>query len=149
MSVDVTPSGKRGDKMPRVAVALMGLMPGLYRLLKGRGMSWSLILTTIGAKTGLKRDAHLTAFPEGDGWLVVGSKGGSPTHPAWYINMARNPDQVWVEAGNRRTRVKPETLEGADRAKAWRRIVAEYGNYGAYEKKTDREIPVVRLTPAA
>lgn len=135
--------------MPRVAVALMGLMPGLYRLLKGRGMSWSLILTTVGAKTGLKRDAHLTAFPEADSWLVVGSKGGSATHPAWYINMARNPDQVWVEVGNRRTRVKPETLKGADRAKAWRRIVSEYGNYGAYEKKTDREIPVVRLTPAA
>jgi deazaflavin-dependent oxidoreductase (nitroreductase family) len=135
--------------MPRVAVALMGLMPGLYRLLKGRGMSWSLILTTVGAKTGLKRDAHLTAFPEGDGWLVVGSKGGSATHPAWYFNMARNPDEVWVEVGDRRTRVKPETLKGADRVKAWRRIVSEYGNYSTYEKKTDREIPVVRLTPAA
>lgn len=149
MSVDVTPTGTRGGKMPRAAVALMGLMPGIYRLLKGRGMGWSLILTTVGAKTGLKRDAHLTAFPEGDGWLVVASKGGDPRHPAWYINMAAHPDDVWVQVGNRRLRVKPETLKGADRAKAWRRIVSEYANYGTYEKKTDREIPVVRLTPVA
>jgi len=124
-------------------------MPGLYRLLKGRGMGWSLILTTVGAKTGLKRDAHLTTFPEGDGWLVVASKGGDPRHPAWYTNMAAHPDEVWVQVGNRRLRVKPETLKGAERANAWRRIVSEYANYGTYEKKTDREIPVVRLTPVA
>lgn len=133
--------------MPRVAIGLMGLMPGLYRLLKGRGMGWSLILTTVGAKSGQKREAHLTAFPEGEGWLVVASRGGSAGHPAWYLNLSKHPDQAWVQFGNRTMRVLPESLKGAERAKAWQRIVAEYPNYGGYEKKTDREIPVVRLTP--
>jgi F420H(2)-dependent quinone reductase len=45
--------------------------------------------------------------------------------------------------------VKPESLKGADRAKAWQRITSKYSNYSGYEKKTDREIPVVRLTPIA
>ena len=129
--------------------AMMGLMPGLYRLLNGRGMGATLILTTVGAKSGQKRDAHLTAFPSGDGWLVVASKGGAAAHPAWYINMARHPDEVWVQVGSRRARVKPASLKGADRAEAWKRIVSKYSNYGEYEKKTDREIPVIRLTPVA
>lgn len=149
MSVEITPSGSRGSKMPRAAVAFLGVMPRLYRLLNGRGMGSSLVLTTVGAKTRQKRDAHLTAFPEGDGWLVVASKGGSATHPAWYLNMARHPDEVWVLVGDRRTQVKPESLKGADRAKAWQRITSRYSNYSGYEKKTDREIPVVRLTPVA
>jgi deazaflavin-dependent oxidoreductase (nitroreductase family) len=149
MTVEITPAGTRGGKMPRLAIGLMGLMPRLYRLLNGRGMGWSLILTTVGAKSGQKRDAHLTAFPEGAGWLVVASRGGSAGHPAWYLNMAGHPDQVWVQVGNRTTRVKPESLKGAERAKAWQRIISEYRNYDSYEKKTDREIPVVRLTPVA
>jgi deazaflavin-dependent oxidoreductase (nitroreductase family) len=145
--VDVTPTGTHGWKMPRVAITMMGLMPGVYRLLNGRGLGPTLILTTIGAKSGKTRDAHLTSFPDGDGWLVVGSKGGSATHPAWYINMAGHPDEIWVQVGDRRTRVKAETLKGDARAKAWKRIVAEFSNYGDYEKRTDREIPVIRLTP--
>lgn len=124
------------------------MMPGLYRLLGGRAMGPTLILTTIGARTGLRRDAHLTAFPEGDGWLVVASKGGDATHPAWFINMARHPDQVWVQVGTRKVHVKPETLKGSVRSTAWKRIVSQFSNYRGYEQRTDREIPVIRLTPA-
>jgi|SRR5665213_1839755 len=145
--MEITPHGTRGAKMPRAAVAMMGVMPRLYRLLGGRGMGPTLILTTIGAKSGLKRDAHLTSFPEGEGWLVVASKGGAAAHPAWYLNMAGHPDDLWVQIGKRRTRVKAATLKGADRAKAWERIVSKMSNYGGYQKKTDREIPVVKLTP--
>jgi deazaflavin-dependent oxidoreductase (nitroreductase family) len=147
MSVEITPTGTRGGKLPRVAIAMMGLMPGLYRLLGGRAMGPTLVLTTIGSKTAQKRDAHLTAFPEGGGWLVVASKGGEATHPAWFVNMARRPDQVWVQVGKRKVRVKPETLNGDARAAAWTRIVAESSIYDDYARKTDREIPVVRLTP--
>lgn len=135
--------------MPRAAIAMMGLMPTLYRLLGGRGMGSTLILTTIGAKSGKKREAHLTSFPEGGGWLVVASKGGSAQHPQWFLNMARHPDDVWVQVGGHRTRVKPESLKGMTRMKAWQRIVSQYSTYGDYEKKTDREIPIVLLTPAA
>ena len=151
MPVDLTPAGERGSKMPRAAVAILGVMPGLYRLVNGRGMGPSLVLTTVGGKSGLKRDAHLTSFPveQGDGWLVIASKGGSPTHPAWYFNMASHPEEIWVQVGNRRTRVTAETLKGDDRARAWRRITSKFTNYSDYEKKTDREIPVVSLTPVA
>jgi deazaflavin-dependent oxidoreductase (nitroreductase family) len=145
--VEVTAPGTRGWKMPQAAIVVMGLIPALYRVTKGRGMGRTLVLTTVGAKTGQKRDAHLTAFPEGEGWLVVASKGGSATHPAWYLNMARHPDEIWVQVGGRRTRVRADSLKGAERAKAWTRIVSEFSNYGDYEKKTDREIPVVKLTP--
>ena len=135
--------------MPRAAIALMGLIPRVYRLVNGRGMGGTLILTTVGAKTGKTRHAQLTTFPDRDGWLVVASKGGSATHPAWYLNMARHPDDIWVQVGNRRMRVTAENLKGEARNDAWHRIVSEFSNYGEYEKKTDREIPVVLLTPVA
>lgn len=147
MPVEVTPRGTRGWKMPRAALVGMGLIPALYRFLNGHGLGRTLVLTTVGAKTGQKRDAHLTSFPEGDGWLVVASMGGSATHPAWYLNMASHPDEIWVQVGSRRTRVNAESLKGEERARAWRRIVSEFSNYGDYEKKTDRVIPVVKLTP--
>ena len=147
MSVEMPPKGTRGSKLPRPAIVLMGLMPGLYHLLGGRAMGPTLVLTTIGSKTGQKRDAHLSTFPDGDGWLVIASKGGDPNHPAWFVNMARHPDQVWVQVGSRKMRVKPETLKSADRAGAWKRIVSQASHYGVYQSKTDREIPVIRLTP--
>ena len=147
MSLEIPPPGTRGEKMPGAAVAIMGLIPRVYRLLGGRGMGRTVVLTTVGAKSGRTRDVHLMSFAEGDAWLVVASKGGDPKHPGWYLNMARHPDQVWVQAGTRRVRVKPELVKGADRAKAWQRVVSEFSNYAKYEKTTDREIPVVRLTP--
>jgi deazaflavin-dependent oxidoreductase (nitroreductase family) len=149
MPVEVTAPGSRGWKMPRAAIVLMGLIPRVYRLVNGRGMGGTLILTTVGVKTGKKRDAQLTLFPDGDAWLVVASKGGSATHPAWYLNMAAHPDKIWAQVGSRRVRVNADTLKGDARASAWQRITSQYSNYSDYEKKTDREIPVVRLTPVA
>ena len=74
-------------------------------------------------------------------------RGRSQT-PGWYLNLARRPDQVWLQVGSRRMRFDLN-WKGDARAEAWTRIVAEYSNYGGYEKKTDRVIPVVRLTPVA
>ena len=88
-------------------------------------------------------------FPDGDDtWLVVASKGGSPSHPAWFINLAKHPDQVWLEVGNRKLRVAVESLTGAEREGALARVAAVAPRYGEYQQKTDREIPVLRLTPA-
>ena len=80
-------------------------------------------------------------------WLVVASLAGAARHPAWLINLAKHPDKVWVEVGRDRYKVRPEILRGEERAEAWRRIVAVAPGYGPYEQMTDREIPVVRLTP--
>jgi deazaflavin-dependent oxidoreductase (nitroreductase family) len=153
MSVKITPNGTTGKKWPRVNGffrAVLGLNTAVYRLLGGRGMGKMGILTTVGAKTGQRRSLPLAVFDAGqDTWWVVASKGGAPEHPAWYRNLAKNPDQVELETGGRRLRVTPESLHDAERAAAWKTIVERSPNFGDYEKGTDREIPVIRLTPAA
>jgi deazaflavin-dependent oxidoreductase (nitroreductase family) len=61
--------------------------------------------------------------------------------------LAKHPDNVWIEVGDHKLRVTPELLEGEQRAAAWQRVVAEAPNYAAYPTKTDRQIPLVRLSP--
>jgi deazaflavin-dependent oxidoreductase (nitroreductase family) len=152
MAVVITPNGTRGSDT--VANPLFKLMTrlntGLYRLLRGAGMSRNmLLLTTTGAKTGRRYTLPLQYFPDdGDAWLIVASAGGAARHPAWVRNLAAHPDQVWIEIGSRRLRVRPESLQGEAREEAWRRIVARAAHFGRYQEHTDREIPVVRLTPA-
>ena len=108
-----------------------------------------LVLTTIGAKTGQERAHILGGFPDGhDAWLVIASKGGAADHPAWFHNVAKNPDQVWVQIGNRKFKAHVESLRGTERADAYQRVVDVAPQYGEYPKKTDREIPVLRVTPA-
>jgi deazaflavin-dependent oxidoreductase (nitroreductase family) len=149
VSVELTPQGTRGAKIPKVVRNAMKVLNGVI----ARGMRLVgmrvLRLTTVGAKTGQSRTVTLGWFPDGDNaWLVVASFGGSAKHPAWYLNMAKNPAQVWIEVNGRRLKVRPESLKGAERADAWRRITAVASNYATYQANTDREIPVVRLTPA-
>lgn len=155
--IEVTPSGTRGARIPRLPRWLMGLMTGLnvlfYRVLGSRVRIMGaplLLLTTVGAKTGKDRRTVLGWFPDGDeSWLVVASFAGAATHPAWYFNLAKNPDKVWIEVGKRTLQVRPQTLNGTEREEAWRRIVTLSPGYAAYQEKTDRELPVVRLRPAA
>jgi len=109
----------------------------------------TILLTTVGARSGVERTHVLGGFADGeDAWLIVASKGGAPTHPAWFINLAKNPDKVWIEVGNRKLKVVPDSLRGSERVKAYARVAAVAPRYAEYEKKTDREIPVIRLTPA-
>jgi len=105
------------------------------------------VLTTLGSKSGLERSSTVASFPEGEGtWLVVASMGGEANHPSWYVNLAKHPDRVFLQAHGERFRVRPESLHGEDRAAAWKRITSKAANFAEYQTKTDREIPVVRLT---
>jgi deazaflavin-dependent oxidoreductase (nitroreductase family) len=107
-----------------------------------------ILLTTIGAKSRQRRQVLVSRFPDGESkasWIVTGTAGGSATHPAWFLNMAKNPDKVWVEVEGREMHVRPESLRGKDREEAWRQIVALAPSFGGYPDKTDRQIPVVRL----
>jgi deazaflavin-dependent oxidoreductase (nitroreductase family) len=107
------------------------------------------ILTTIGAKSGRRRDNPVAWTADGeDAWLVVASAAGSRHNPAWFHNIAAHPDQVWAEFKHRRLRVIPEQLHGERRAEAWARLVERFPRYAEYQRKTDREVPVIRLTPA-
>ena len=81
--------------------------------------------------------------------MVVASMGGEARHPSWYVNLAKNPEKVFLQVRGQRFRVRPASLDGADRAVAWKRITTEAPNFAEYQTKTDREIPVVRLTRAA
>ena len=108
------------------------------------------LLTTVGAKTAKEHTHVLGGFQDGtDAWLVVASKGGAATHPAWFHNIAKNPDKVWIQVGNRKMQAHVESLSGSEREQAYGRVVAVAPRYADYVKKTDREIPVLRITPAS
>lgn len=153
MSFQKTPAGTRGTRMPSsngVTRAVMGLMTRWHRRSgdKFQGMDL-LYLTTVGAKSGQERQSTVTRFADGDdAWLVVASAGGAARNPAWYHNIAAHPDQVWVEFGGTRMPVTPVQLEGDAREQAWQRIIAAQPRYAGYQTKTDRSIPVIRLSRA-
>ncbi|HYT14457.1 MAG TPA: nitroreductase/quinone reductase family protein [Candidatus Nitrosopolaris sp.] len=152
--------GTRGAWVPpravmRLAKPLMNMQVSRYRRSaspKAPAMMGFpiVLLTTIGARTGQERTHVLGGFAEGnDAWLVVASNGGAATHPAWFINLAKNPDKIWIEVGNRKLRVAADSLKGQARLDALARVAAVARRYGEYQKNTDREIPVIRLTPAS
>ena len=105
------------------------------------------LLTTKGARSGQERTVTLGGFSDGDdAWLIVASKSGAADHPAWFNNMVKHPDEIWLEVGNRKIKVSGESLAGSEREEALARIAAISARYGGYQKKTDRQIPIVRLT---
>ncbi|KAF0844980.1 nitroreductase family deazaflavin-dependent oxidoreductase [Nocardia caishijiensis] len=108
----------------------------------------SLELTTIGRKSGQPRSVMLTApIIDDDRIVVVASRGGDPTHPAWFLNLRDNPDvEVAVQNGPR-TPMTAHVATETERAQLWPQVVATYKGYGDYQTKTTREIPLVLLTP--
>jgi deazaflavin-dependent oxidoreductase (nitroreductase family) len=123
----------------------------MFRLYRTRPFCGAplLALTAIGVRSGQPRRTTVAYFPDGsNAWLIVASAGGAATHPAWLFNLAKHPDQAWVELGHRKLKVRAETLKGDERARAWQRITAQAPGFASYETSTDREIPVVRLTAA-
>jgi len=159
-TIRIPPKGTKGTSMPggkllmRLGKPFMDRQMNKYKNHPGpeqaKFMGFPvLLLTTVGAKSGKEHTHVLGGFPDGkDAWLVIASKGGAPTHPAWFINLAKNPHQVQIQVGNRKLKVNVESLQGEEREKAYERVVAVAKNYAGYRTKTDREIPVVRLTAA-
>lgn len=145
---------RRGGILARVSQAFMSREVERLRNAKGaeqpKFMGFPvLLLTTVGAKTGNEHTHVLGGFPDGEGaWLVIASKGGAATHPAWFINLANNPDRVWAQVADQRFKAHVESLQGEEREKAYDRVVAVARNYAGYRTKTDREIPVLRVTKA-
>jgi deazaflavin-dependent oxidoreductase (nitroreductase family) len=113
------------------------------------GKMWggpALVLTTIGAKSGVERHSPLGCFPGADGsWLIVASAAGAAGNPAWYYNLAAHPDQVWIESAGRKTAMTAEQLHGAERDQAWQQITTAAPTFAKYQKATDRELPIIRL----
>ncbi|GAA1920001.1 nitroreductase family deazaflavin-dependent oxidoreductase [Microbacterium aoyamense] len=126
-----------------------------FRSSKGTENYWGpklVVLHSIGAKTGKTHLNPVVGFRRGEGWQVVASKGGAPENPAWYHNLLANPE-IDIEAlvdGDVATVPVTATVVPADEwTAAYDAIVSEESQFGEYLTKTDRRIPVIRLTPRA
>jgi deazaflavin-dependent oxidoreductase (nitroreductase family) len=141
--------------MEKVAYQLMRVHNTVYQKTNGRighrltGLP-SLLLHTVGAKTGKPRTTSLTYARDGDHYLIVASNGGAPRSPGWYHNLKTNPN-VEINVGPKRFAVTAEPVLPGDpeRDRLWA-IVTKYNKaYDQYQKRTSRPIPIVRLTPKA
>ncbi|MGO9753668.1 MAG: nitroreductase/quinone reductase family protein [Solirubrobacteraceae bacterium] len=151
MAIEIPPAGTRGTKAPPSGALGRGFMTVVrwVHRLTGNKMSGQplLHLHTIGAKSGQPRTSVVMAFFDGDdAWLVVASRGGTAGHPSWFLNIAANPDRVEVEVQGRKAAVTAQTLGGEERVVAWERITTTQPRFAGYQRKTDRQLPVVRLT---
>jgi deazaflavin-dependent oxidoreductase (nitroreductase family) len=106
----------------------------------------SLLLTTMGRTSGEKYIFPLFYGQAGNSYLVVASKGGAPQHPGWYRNILANPD-VEIQVGSKKTRARARTAAGEERARLWEKALEFWPPYSDYQKKTERQIPVVVLDP--
>ncbi len=105
-----------------------------------------LLLTTTGRKSGHRRTTPLTHQRDGDTYVVIASNGGSPQHPAWYLNLRANPDAD-IQIGREHIRVRAETANDEDRERLYNQAANIFPGYAEYQKETARKIPVVILTP--
>lgn len=109
-----------------------------------RGMPL-LILTTTGAKSGQPREIPLCYVPDGEGYVLIASKGGSPTHPDWYHNLVANPE-VTLEVGLEKFQAIATLPRGTERRRLYDAMAVEMPFFAEYERTTtQREIPVVLL----
>ena len=106
-----------------------------------------LLLTTTGRSSGTRRTVPLTYLEDGDDLVLVASYGGSPTHPAWYLNLEANPE-VEVQIGRERRPMRARRATPEERARLWPRVVEAYHGYAGYQRRTRREIPLVVLEVA-
>ena len=139
----------------QLGIRLLRVHDLLYKTSGGRighripGVPPSLLLHTVGAKTGKARTNTLTYARDGENYLIVASLGGAPRSPAWYHNLKAHPN-VEINVGTKRLPVtaRPVLPDDPDYARLWR-IVNDNNSdrYEGYQKRTTRPIPVVVLKP--
>lgn len=121
----------------------------LYRWSGGRighsaGGVPSLLLTTVGRKSGEPRTVALAYMPDGNDYVIVASNGGADRHPAWWLNLEKAP-RARVQVGRDTAEVVAVRAEGKERARLWSKLTAVNPFFSRYEKITRREIPIVIL----
>lgn len=115
----------------------------------GAAFPWGvpvLLLTTIGRKSGKKKTLPLLYLADGDRVVVVGSQGGLPKHPQWFLNLQQNPD-VEVQIGSEVRKLRARVANAEEHAVLWPRLVDLYADFATYQAWTDRAIPVIVLEP--
>jgi len=124
-----------------------------YRLTGGwLGGTWLrgapvMLLTVTGRKTGRQLTVPLLYLRDGERVVVVASKGGMDAHPLWYLNLVADPE-VTAEIGTEKRRMRAHTADDTERARYWPDLIAMYRDYDDYQARTQRQIPVVVLSPA-
>lgn len=115
----------------------------------GKFMSMDvLILHTVGSRSDQPRETPVAWFAEGEDARLIVASGGGSRHPDWFANLMAHPDQASIELpGRDAVPVTPHRLDGADRERAWQRIAAAQPRIAKYQSKSERQYPVVRLTP--
>lgn len=103
-----------------------------------------IVLTTLGAKSGLLRKTALMRVEHDGVYAVVASLGGAPKHPQWYFNVLAHPE-VELQDEAEKHDYRAREVFGDEKALWWERSVAAYPPYAAYQQKTDRQIPVFVL----
>jgi deazaflavin-dependent oxidoreductase (nitroreductase family) len=122
----------------------------VYRESAGeRGYHWHgttiLLLTTEGRRSGESRTTPLIHRTDGDRWVVVASKGGSPANPSWFENLKANPEAT-IEVKAEKVAVRSSVAEGEERSRLWSLMAEDWPAYNDYQTKTERQIPVVVLS---
>jgi deazaflavin-dependent oxidoreductase (nitroreductase family) len=138
--------------VPGTDISLLGAEHvRVYRETNGeQGYIWNgspiLLLTSKGRKSGEDRTIPIIYTGWGDGWAIIASKGGSPTHPKWYLNVEADP-RVQVQVKGDVWEATARTAESPEREQIWAAAIKHWPNYYIYQSRTDRRIPVVVLTP--
>jgi deazaflavin-dependent oxidoreductase (nitroreductase family) len=104
----------------------------------------TLLLVAKGRRSGNLMTLPLIYGESEGGYVIVASRGGAPTHPAWYLNLVANPE-VWVQVAAERFRARARTTSGVEREALWRQMSEIFPPYEEYQGRTQREIPVVVL----
>lgn len=144
--------------LPKIFKAVGTAHVWVYRRTGGRiGGKWrigagfrkpvpTMLLEHRGRKSGTLFVTPLLYMRDGADVVVVASQGGRPEHPQWYRNLVANPD-THIEIGSERTAVRAVVADSEQRARLWPRLVEVYADFDTYQSWTDREIPVIVLTP--
>ncbi len=107
-----------------------------------------LLLTVVGRKSGQAYTMPLAYVREGSDYLITASANGADKNPVWLANLENMPEAT-IEVSGKTLRVKPTLITGVERDQLYELFKAQGSNFGAYEKKTTRKIPVIRLQPIA
>jgi deazaflavin-dependent oxidoreductase (nitroreductase family) len=106
----------------------------------------TLLLTTTGRRTGEARTSALIFGRYGKDYLIVASMGGAPKHPQWYLNLTANPE-VEIQVKDEHIRTTARTATPEEKPRLWGVVTGVWPNYDVYQTRTERDIPVVVLSP--
>jgi F420H(2)-dependent quinone reductase len=143
---------KVADRSWPILRQLMGVHAVIYRVTNGHvghrfpGTPPMLLLDHVGAKSGIKRTSPLVYIEDGSDVVLIASKGGNPRNPAWFHNLCANPETT-VQIGSERRAVRARVATPEERRRLWPKAVEAYSGYDGYQKRTDRQIPIVILEP--